>query len=179
MRFADPLKRMLKALGMTEAQIDGDQKNDPIPLLGGKAYRDAATTLGTGWGRNMIDPDLWVRALEQDLLHHLLEKKNSRIVIDDVRYPNEAALLRRYRALTATVRRPEAETPFGPLASALCKLGLYGLVGIHSSEVFWRQYTSNFTVANTGTVQDLRAAGGQLLSLLPPGHLEKPYALAA
>jgi len=46
-------------------------------------------TIGTEWGRNMIHPDIWVRAWEQSL------PEDADVVVDDVRFPNEVAAIRR------------------------------------------------------------------------------------
>ena len=87
LRFAGPLKAMMAALGLTEAETDGDLKHEPCDLLCGKTPRYAMQTIGTEWGRELIGPDLWIRAwlASVDEL-----PPNSRIVADDVRFPNEA-----------------------------------------------------------------------------------------
>jgi hypothetical protein len=91
-RFAGPLKTMLRTLGLTAAQVDGDEKETPCELLGGRTPRAAMQSLGTDWGRNMIDPELWLRAtmlrVDEDLAAGKL------VVIDDVRFDNEAAAIR-------------------------------------------------------------------------------------
>jgi cytidylate kinase len=86
-RFAGPLKAMLRTLGLTEAQVDGDEKETPCELLGGKTARAAMQLLGTEWGRNMIGPNLWVRATMLRVDVDLAESKL--VVIDDVRFDNE------------------------------------------------------------------------------------------
>ena len=45
-------------------------------------------TLGTEWGRNMIHPDLWVKALEWEI-RGLVEQGIKHFVIDDLRFHNE------------------------------------------------------------------------------------------
>jgi hypothetical protein len=92
-RFAGPLKAMLRTLGLTEAQVDGDEKETPCELLCGRSFRDAATTLGTEWGRMLIGEDLWVNAtmlrVDADLADGCL------VVIDDLRFDNEAVAVRK------------------------------------------------------------------------------------
>lgn len=83
-RFAGLLKEMLKALGLTAEEIDGSLKEKPCALLGGKTPRHAMITLGTEWGRNLIDGDLWVRAFFRSI------EGKGLVVVDDVRFPNEA-----------------------------------------------------------------------------------------
>jgi len=163
LRFADGIKDMLRTLGLTEAQVDGNEKETPIPLLGGKRYRDAATSLGTGWGRDMMDADIWVRALEQKLLCDVLGPKLTRVVIDDVRYPNELAMIRRYDGALVKVRRPLTEPRWSRLQAFLVKHGLVSLSGIHSSEIAWRLTTVEEELLNT---YDLAALGRSVDELL-------------
>lgn len=90
MRFADPLKRMLAALGLTAEQIDGAEKEQPCELLCGQTPRWAMQSLGTEWGREYIDADLWImlwRRTYRDL-------SATPVVIDDCRFPNEVAAVR-------------------------------------------------------------------------------------
>jgi energy-coupling factor transporter ATP-binding protein EcfA2 len=84
LRFAGPIKDMLRALGLTEAQVDGDEKELPCALLGGETPRRAMQRLGD-WGRS-IDPNLWVNVT----MAKVDAFKDRFIVIDDVRFANEA-----------------------------------------------------------------------------------------
>ncbi len=90
-RFAGPLKNMMYALGLSEAEVDGALKESPCDLLGGKTPRFAMQTIGTEWGRQIIDDRLWIRAWRR-----AVEKTTpgAWIVADDVRYANEAAAIR-------------------------------------------------------------------------------------
>jgi len=60
-------------------------------------------TMGTEWGRSHIDSDLWVKC-EQARLEKLFPEE--RIVYDDVRFEDEAALIRSYGGLIVHVKRP-------------------------------------------------------------------------
>jgi hypothetical protein len=101
-RFAGPLKAMMKALGCSDEEIDGHLKMAPSLLLGGKTPRFAMQTLGTEWGRNLISPTLWT-----DAWKHQVDSLPSDIpvVVDDVRFPNEAALIRERGGLLIGLRR--------------------------------------------------------------------------
>ena len=90
-RFAGPLKAMMIAFGLTERQVDGDEKEVPCGLLGGQTPRHAMQTLGTEWGREMIDRDLWLRAWEHKVAPILLA--GGRVVVDDCRFVNEASVV--------------------------------------------------------------------------------------
>lgn len=82
--FATPLKEMLITLGLTDAQVYGDQKNEPCDVLCGKTPRWAMQTLGTEWGRDLIHSDLWIKAWQRQVL-----ATDGGIVTDDCRFQNE------------------------------------------------------------------------------------------
>lgn len=86
-KFAGPLKAMLRAIGLTDAEIEGDLKEQPCPLLGGRTPRHAMQTLGTEWGRNLIAPDIWVAAWRHAV--HGVLASGGRVVVDDCRFRNE------------------------------------------------------------------------------------------
>lgn len=95
LRFADPLKEMLRAFYRTvglpfieiERRIEGDLKETPCPHLRGKTPRYAMQTLGAEWGRDMIGTDLWVSVLTGRAA------KAGKAVVSDVRYDNECAAI--------------------------------------------------------------------------------------
>ena len=106
--FASPLRSMLETL-CTDAGIDyaycheRHLKEQPMPGLG-VSYRHLAQTLGTEWGRKCIAPDLWVRLAELalGLPDHPV---HDRIVITDVRFANEAAMIRGHRGVLVRIVR--------------------------------------------------------------------------
>lgn len=92
-KFAGPLKAMLRAVGMGDAEIEGDLKERPHPLLCGKTPRYAMQTLGSEWGRDIIGPDFWIGLWDRtvcDVLDH-----GGKVVVDDCRFENEAGAVRR------------------------------------------------------------------------------------
>lgn len=89
--FADALKTGIES--MFDVSIETlemmHSKDDIIPGLG-TSLRKLYQTLGTDWGRNMINTDIWV-----NLLHKQIERyPGSKIVITDVRFENEAQYIR-------------------------------------------------------------------------------------
>jgi cytidylate kinase len=85
--FATPIKAMLKAIGFTDRQLnDPIEKEKLIPELG-KSPRECMQLLGTEFGRAMVKDSIWVTSLEKRL------DKSKNYVIDDVRFPNEAAMI--------------------------------------------------------------------------------------
>jgi hypothetical protein len=87
-RFAGPLKAALRTIGLTEAQVDGDEKEVPLDLLCGRTSRYAQKTLGTEWGREMIGDSLWARAAMKQVDDAMANGLS--VVIDDLRFDNEA-----------------------------------------------------------------------------------------
>lgn len=86
-KFASPLKAMLRAIGLTDAHIEGELKELPCDLLCGQTPRHAMQTLGTEWGRAFIGADVWVNAWTAEVLALLADGVH--VVVDDCRYANE------------------------------------------------------------------------------------------
>ena len=90
--FAEPIKEMLRTFlkyqALDDAMIDRmlylDLKETPSEYFRGKTPRHALQTLGTEWGRDLIDPKLWVTAWE-----HSIQGKD-RVLVDDLRFLSEA-----------------------------------------------------------------------------------------
>lgn len=103
--FAAPLKSMLRALGVPKENLYGtpEEKEEPLPLLCGLSARKAMQFLGTEWGRQCIGPEIWVNAWEESIPMHSV-----RVVADDVRFENEAELIRQLGGTIVRVDRPSA-----------------------------------------------------------------------
>lgn len=92
--FASPMKDMLeiplRKLGYSEEVIYemlyGSMKEYVIPELNATP-RKLLVTLGSGWGRGMIDDNMWINIACSSL------DVNERFVCEDVRLPNEAETL--------------------------------------------------------------------------------------
>jgi len=133
-RFAAPLKAMLMVgLGLTEAQVDGDQKTAPLAVAGGCTARHLMQMLGTEWGRRMVHSDLWVnRWRELTALSDAAE-----MVVDDVRFPNEAAAIRAEGGQIWRIVRPGLATMD------------------HPSERGGRQIEEDVLIANATTIPEM------------------------
>lgn len=92
-KFAGPLKDMLRAIGLSEAQIEGDLKETPCEWLQGKTPRQAMQTLGTQWGRDCIGPSFWIELWLRRV--NLIIADGGSVVVDDCRFPNEADEIRK------------------------------------------------------------------------------------
>lgn len=101
-RFGEPIKEMLSAYlryrRVDEATIHrmlyGDLKHTPSPHFNGRTPRYALQTLGDGWGRDMMDLEFWIDAVDAHGQYRRYAGGTQRVVIEDVRRPNEAAYVR-------------------------------------------------------------------------------------
>lgn len=104
-KFAGPLKDMMRAIGLGEAEIEGDLKEKSCAALNGRSPREAMQTLGTEFGRKCMGENFWVnlwRAKASDVLDH-----GGRVVVDDCRFPNEAAVVRQLGGMVVLLRGRE------------------------------------------------------------------------
>jgi hypothetical protein len=89
-KFSQTLKDMMLCIpGVTDEMIEGRLKEVPNMIFGGRTPRYAMQKLGTEWGRDMMDPDIWV-----DSWHRRVEAYSSPISVEDVRFHNEANKIR-------------------------------------------------------------------------------------
>ena len=92
-RMADPIKAMLQQFHIfPDTWDDHEAKERNIPWLG-KSPRYLAQTLGTEWGRELINEDIWV-LLAKGRWHHLNAGGKGRMIVSDVRFKNEAEWIR-------------------------------------------------------------------------------------
>ena len=97
----------MKCLGLRDDEVDGPLKNEPCELLGGKTPVQAMQTLGTEWGRQLVWSDLWLRAWERRVTDELVGGRY--VVVDDVRFGNEANLVRSLGGELWRINRPGIE----------------------------------------------------------------------
>lgn len=92
--FADPLKAMLSVIGVDCS----DDKKAVIDDNYGVTPRHMMQALGTEWGRHMIDGDIWVKAFAR-------LNAGKCVIVPDVRFENEAELVREHGVLIHLVGR--------------------------------------------------------------------------
>jgi len=109
MRFAQPLKDMLRAIGLDNDELDGDFKSRPSNLLCGQTPRHAMQTLGTEWGRQCIHPDFWANLWKLDVEDRMRYGKLNghplAIVNDDLRFPNELNVIKDIGGIVVRIKR--------------------------------------------------------------------------
>lgn len=98
-----PIKRMMFALGLNERHTEGDLKEEPCDILCGKTPRWAMQSIGSEWGRKLMDPDFWVH------LWSLEVGKHKHVVSDGVRFANEVDKIRELGGVLIRIRRPGIE----------------------------------------------------------------------
>lgn len=160
-KFATPLKGMIKVflkhLGIKDPEdyIEGPFKETPVPGLPKPTdprdipltFRYLAQTLGTEWGRGLVCPNLWV-----DITAGKLDRRgSSKIVVDDMRFPNEYLALKNRGAFMIKIIR---KTDGGPV----------GIKG-HKSEGSLCDYKWDLEVVNDGTVSELKAKVDKALGI--------------
>lgn len=148
--FADPLRAMTAALlpylgiqGDTTHLLQHDRafKEADLPLIH-RSPRHLLQTLGTEWGRNLVRPDMWLRIAE-----HRVMLTSGPVVITDVRFANEATLVRR----------------MGGRMWCLSRCGA-GIPGNHSSEMPLPAVMLDRAITNNGTPEQLFEAADAALA---------------
>lgn len=86
--FADPLKDMLRVIGVDCS----DDAKAVVDDAFGVTPRHMMQTLGTEWGRHMINGDIWVKVFAR-------LNAGKCVIVPDVRFENEAALVREHGVL--------------------------------------------------------------------------------
>jgi hypothetical protein len=105
--FADTLKDMLRVLlhqlGFSSYSIETLLTKDKEVVIKclGKSPRQLMQSLGTDWGRDRVIDDLWLQATR----HKIGEMRPLPLVFDDVRFDNEARLIRELGGLIINIDR--------------------------------------------------------------------------
>lgn len=108
LKFADGVKVMLRALltyrgapaDLIDRMLEGDLKETPTHYLNSRTPRHAMQTLGTEWGRQMMDPEFWVAATMQ------AAGRQPQVVISDVRFENEVGAIAKAGGTVYRIVRP-------------------------------------------------------------------------
>ena len=152
-------------------------KHELLPYLGNEKYfqdkylikkclikltpRLLLQLLGTDCGRNIIHPNIWVNALFADYIHMdytdvedgikytVLEE--SKWIITDLRFPNEAKAIKDRGGIVIRVNRP-----LGPHNLKHNDDGTTDFNGsLHPSETALDDWTFDYVIDNNGTIEEL------------------------
>jgi hypothetical protein len=113
---------------MNDTQMEDRVEKEMLDSRYGLSPRQIMQLFATEFCRNMINRDFWVNRMEDDIK----SSPFSRIVITDVRFPNEANLIRTYGTLVH-INRPD-----NPLA----------IDNTHESEQKLEIYTGDICIDN-------------------------------
>lgn len=139
--FAGPLKRMLASIGVDVSDLS---KNTPVPFLDGSVTpRIMMQTLGTEWGRSLL-PDLWLRVWRCEL-----DNSAHTVCVPDVRFDNEADLIRELGGVIIHVQRK-------PTADMLA-------VPAHVSEVGITRTKGDIILRNDRGIEKMAQLAAQIL----------------
>jgi len=143
--FARPLKTAVRDIfGWTSEHTDGDLKEIVDPFWG-LSPRIVMQRFGTEVGRQ-IDENLWIRSL-QKRLENLSGSTVRDVVITDVRFENEARMVREAGGQIWRIERPD----LGPA------------VDLHPSETEFLLFDADEVLVNDGSVQDLHIKAASLV----------------
>lgn len=120
--FAAPIYAMVSALsGVPLDRLrDREIKETPIPGLCNFTPRKLLQTLGTEWARDTLDTDFWIN-IARDEIGRNLDEGNS-VVVADVRFGNEALMIRDLLGEVWRVVRPD--NPYVTNTAHQSELGL-------------------------------------------------------
>ena len=114
MSYAEPIKKMatefIMSFGYSKEQavrFVWASKEEAIPAIKATA-RHILQTLGTEWGRNCISSEIWLDCMMSRVTSHLKDG-DCKIVIDDVRFQNEAELIKKMGGEVWMIVRPSAQ----------------------------------------------------------------------
>lgn len=139
--FAGPLKRMLASIGVNVSDLS---KNVPVPFLDGRITpRFMMQTLGTEWGRSLM-PDLWMRVWK-----HELDDSAHTVCVPDVRFDNEAELIRKLGGIVIHIQRK-------PTADMLA-------VPAHASEAGIKKEKGDIIFRNDRGIEKMAALAASIL----------------
>lgn len=142
--FAGALKEGLATmLGLSERHVHGDLKETVLPEFG-KSPRQMMQSLGTEWGRMCVCEDIWL-IVAKNKVEYLMSKGYS-VVLTDVRFDNEAALVREMGGEVWHIQRDAAQK-----------------VNAHQSEAGVAKLEGDFLLENNSTLDSLYAKIGEKL----------------
>jgi len=155
-KFSGTLKRMLMQIPcVTDDMIEGSLKEEPQELFGGKTPREVMQTLGTEWGRDSVYSKIWLDSWERSVCDLTY------VVVEDLRYLNEAELVKNRGGKIWRVKRPD-----------------YKCNG-HISETEMEGIKPDLTIRNSGSLEELHAMIDSILVPWSGIDIEPSYGIKA
>jgi dephospho-CoA kinase len=143
--FADALKDTVKNIfDFTEEQVNGTQK-EIVDEYWKKTPRQIMQFIGTDMFRNHmselipeIDKNIWCYVVKRKIENAQQKNKNSLFVITDVRFPNEAEIIKNMGGVIIKITRDNIENS-----------------DVHESENSINLINYNYVFENNGSIEDL------------------------
>jgi len=133
--FARPLKEFAKQLGWNGIKDDNGRK--------------ILQLLGTDIGRNLIDPDIWIKHWETTVIE--LGREGERLfVADDLRFTNEAKIITMYHGTLIKMTGRGAYNPSNDLSK-------------HASEQILPDYLFDCVIDNSGSIEELQEIADKII----------------
>lgn len=136
LQVAAPIKAMLMAMGLQPEDFSHRTKEKTIGWIGASP-RQLMQSLGD-WGRG-VNVNLWTDLLRERISSHLL-KGVPHVVVDDIRMPSEAGLIRSMNGRLIRITRPSV------------------IQGQHKTERMGDMIDVDLTLDNVGSLDLLKAA---------------------
>ncbi len=131
--FSKPMKDACRVIfGWGDEHLYGDLKEVVDPKFN-VSPRKALQTMGTDWGRNMIVQDIWLKRAQIEI------NSNEHLVVSDVRFDNEARLIRSNGGIIVKIIRGDKPS-----------------VRDHVSEEGISEQFVDRTIYNDGTINQLK-----------------------
>lgn len=141
LQWADPIYRGLAAMMDIPEEIlrDREIKERSLAIAGIDASpRHLTRTLGTEWGRDCIDPNLWVSLTMKRIRRIHSATGRDVFAICGTRFPNEVEAIREHGGEVWWIERPGIEA------------------GDHKSDVSLTREQCDRVIVNSGTMEKLR-----------------------
>jgi hypothetical protein len=122
--FAAPIRAMINILlqyqGVSAERIlylnEEGRDKEFVPELGGQTLRWAQQSLGHDWGRVLMNDSLWINAIKNN---HIFDNDN--IICKNVRYQDEAHLVRSRGGYVIELKRPNGNDDDHPSENNLIR----------------------------------------------------------
>lgn len=157
LKMAGALKDMLRALlsyqnmdkDTIERMIEGDLKEIPSKkYLGGKSPRQAMQFLGTEFGRNLINKNLWINSTMEKA------KNFENVKFTDIRFANEHQAVKDAGGVTIRIERETKQDENS----------------MHASELEIMELPVDFVIKNNGTIEELHSEMSVILEMVRNGQ---------
>lgn len=143
--FAEPIRDGMRAMfGLEDKHFQHPEKETVLQEFG-KSPRQMMQTLGTQYGRECVNKDLWLILAGKKIAKHYLDGFN--VALTDVRFDNEAEYVRNAGGVVWHVSRAVAGTPH-----------------IHASEAGVAFIQGDEVIDNNGTLYGLYLQVNELLN---------------